>query len=136
MSSKPDQTDVLAQLETLRGEHTTAVANVTKLTADLAAANAIAGRVPTLEAEVKTERENVTKITKERDDLKAERDRLAGESRDFNSRLASELVKHGIRPTGVELPTGAQASTPTKKQTWTERAVAAKAAEKTSAKSA
>lgn len=97
MSHKPDQADVLAQLETLRGEHTAAAANVTKLTADLAAANAIAARVPNLEA-------NLQSITQERDALKAENTRLAGESRDFNARVTAELAKLGIRPQGASAP--------------------------------
>ena len=97
MSNKADQSDILAQLEKERGENATNAANVIKLTKDLESANAIAGRVPTLEADI-------TKLTKERDDLKASNEKLTSETKDFNTRLATELAKHGIRATGSDAP--------------------------------
>lgn len=97
MSNKADQSDILAQLENERAENATHKANVIKLTKDLESANAIAGRVPALEA-------NVSTLTKERDDLKASNEKLTTETKDFNARLATELAKHGIRATGSEAP--------------------------------
>lgn len=97
MSIKADQSDILAQLEKERGENATNAANVIKLTKDLESANAIAGRVPGLEAQVST-------LTKERDDLKASNEKLTAETKDFNARLATELAKHGIRANGSDAP--------------------------------
>lgn len=97
MSNKADQSDILAQLEQERAENAANKANVIKLTKDLESANAIAGRVPGLEA-------NVSTLTKERDDLKASNEKLTAQTADFNTRVATELAKHGIRAAGAEAP--------------------------------
>lgn len=104
MDPKADQSDILAANEKLRADNATATANIAKLTADLSAANASVAKLANLEAELATERVNVVKLTKERDDLKAINDKLTGEMKDFNAKVASELAKHGIRATGVEAP--------------------------------
>lgn len=97
MDPKADQSDILAANEKLRADNATATATITKLTADLSAANASVAKFANLEAELATERGNVVKLTKERDDLKAKVDT-------FDTRVASELAKHGIRANGVEAP--------------------------------
>lgn len=97
MSTKADQADILAELETLRPKLAAAEANVTKLTKDLEAANATAAKVPKLETDLSA-------VTKERDDLKAENEKLTTQMADFNARVATELAKHGIRKEGVEAP--------------------------------
>jgi cell division protein FtsB len=97
MDPKADQSDILAANEKLRADNATATATIAKLTADLSAANTSVAKLANLEAELATERGNVTKLTKERDDLKAKVDT-------FDTRVASELAKHGIRATGIEAP--------------------------------
>jgi hypothetical protein len=46
-------------------------------------------------------------LTTERDALKAEQDKLAAESRDFERRMSAELAQRGIRKEGVATPAGA-----------------------------
>lgn len=104
MDPKADQSDILAANEKLRADNATATATITKLTADLSAANASVAKFANLEAELATERGNVSKLTKERDDIKASNDKLTGEMKSFDAKVASELAKHGIRATGVEAP--------------------------------
>ncbi|MFM7099925.1 MAG: hypothetical protein ACKO3N_02005, partial [Verrucomicrobiota bacterium] len=56
-------------------------------------------------ATVTQERDNArseaTKANADLASITSERDRLAGESRDFDRRLAAELARHGIRKEGV-----------------------------------
>lgn len=107
MSTPADQSDVIAANERMTSELTTARTERDAATKERDAANA---SVSTLTAERDA-------ALKERDDTKAtlakvtaERDALAAVDRDFNKRLAAELVKHGVRAT----PLPAAASQPAK----------------------
>lgn len=101
------EADVIADNERLTSELSASKNRVSELEAQLAQANA--GRIA--ESNLLTEaNQKLAGVTKERDEAKAslqamtvDRDRLAGEDRDFNKRLASAMAKHGIRADGVAL---------------------------------
>ena len=103
-SDRTDETDVLAQNETLAADLATEKASVTKLTADLKTANAAAARVPDLEASIKAANDSVDSITKERDGLKTENESLKAKMADFDKEVAAALAKRGISDKAVEAP--------------------------------
>src|SRR5262245_11513191 len=109
--SKPDQTDILAQIEQLNAQVATLTTERDTLRSQLAEA--------TKGSETLTATLGVR--TKERDDLKAENETLKAGQADFNKRLAAELSKHGIRAQAVEHKEPA-----TRKLTATEKCLAAK----------
>lgn len=121
------EADVIADNERLTSELSASKNRVSELEAQLAQANA--GRIA--ESNLLTEaNQKLAGVTKERDEAKAslqamtvDRDRLAGEDRDFNKRLASAMAKHGIRADGVAL---GSATVGEKVKTLTEQCIEAK----------
>lgn len=98
MSDKKDQDDVISEnarlkqeLQAARDEAARLQTQVQELTDSgakhLSATKTLSGQVEDLKGQVAT--------------VTAERDKLAGESRDFERRVAAELTRHGIRPKGV-----------------------------------
>ncbi len=95
--SKPSQDDIIADNTRLTADLTAAQAEVTRLKADNAR----------LLAERDTQASTVQGLTTERDALKGERDKLVAADRDFERRVSAELAQHGIRKEGVATPAGA-----------------------------
>lgn len=123
---EPDQTDILAQNEKLTADLATAQQNLTQANAAIEQLRKdntqLQGRVD----EATKGNETLTKAlqarTKERDDLKAENERLTARTADFNKAVAADVAKHGIRQTAA---THQQQSD--KPMTATEKCLAAKA---------
>lgn len=95
--SKPSQDDIIADNTRLTADLTAAQGEVTRLKADNAR----------LLAERETQASMVQSLTTERDALKGERDKLSAADRDFERRVSAELAQHGIRKEGVATPAGA-----------------------------
>ena len=115
-----------------------AVAEITRLTADLATANTslttITGERDKARTDLATANTSITTLTTERDTAKAEVTRLKGENdkltndmKDFNARVAAEVAKKGIRSTAAETGTDNKAKEG-EKLTATEKVLAAKGA--------
>lgn len=111
-----DQADIVAENERLAAELATATATLAK--SDAVIADAAATRdaalkerdeaktaLATLTAERDTARAELATVTKERDELNAV-------DRNFTTRLAGELAKHGIRAQGLPLGSGSETARP------------------------
>lgn len=111
-----DQTDIVAENERLTAELATATASLGK--SDGVIADSVAARdaalkerddakalLATVTAERDTALAGLAAATKERDELKAV-------DRNFSTRLAGELAKHGIRAQGLPLGSGSETSRP------------------------
>lgn len=114
-----DETDVLEANARLTVDLATASTRATTAETSLATVRreleAMTTRATTAEASLATSNASLATVT-------ADRDRLAGIDRDFNSRLASEMAKHGVRREAT-----AAAASSGKALTLTEQCMAAKA---------
>jgi hypothetical protein len=111
MSTKADQTDILALNEQLTAQIATLTTERDTFKAQAAEATKGSETLST----------TLGIRTKERDDLKAENETLKAGQADFNKRLATELSKQGIRGQAVEHKEPAA-----RKLTATEKCLAAK----------
>jgi hypothetical protein len=137
------------QITTLTGERDTARTQLTALTTERDTARtqltAVTTERDTARTELSTANSRVTTLTSERDTARTELatantriTTLTTSQADFDSRLTAELVKHGVRPSGVTLPAGEKTGTAAQtgaQSDWrkgtnlTELAIAARAAE-------
>lgn len=122
-----DQADLLTQVETLTESLKTANASLTTANSALAA---MTGERDGLKTKLATAEGSVSALTSERDTLKAdkatleaENAKLKSEKESFDTKLASELAKHGIRKEALK--TGAENKSD-KPMTATEKLLAAR----------
>jgi chromosome segregation ATPase len=122
----PDQTDVVAQLETAKTEHAALKAQFDTLTATHAALvterDTLTASLATATSGVKNLTAVVEARTQERDTLQAKVATLEASQADFNKAVAEKVAQAGIA--GKATGSG-QAGKP-ENLTWTEKALAAK----------
>lgn len=126
---KPDQTDILAENERLTQDLAKAAqdrdgaqSKVGELEGKLADATA---ELTDAKTKASASEQTVARLQTELEAVTKERDALKTADHNFNTRLAAELAKHGIRAEGVPMPgMTASAVKPAAAVNWTERALA------------
>src|ERR1700692_1414153 len=125
--AREDQSDILKANEALtkdlsavRGELETAKATILTLTGERDQHKAAAEKATATSGE----RDNsLSVITRERDALKADNDKLKASQEEFDKKVAAECLKHGVNVKALSQPL-----TSNKPLTATEKVMAAKAA--------
>ena len=115
MDPKPDQADVVRQntqltadLETRTTERNTAQTLLSTVTAERDTLRADLGTMTTARdtalQTIAARDTSITSLTTERDTLRTQNGALQTQMADFNTRLATELTKHGIRLDPIKQP--------------------------------
>lgn len=106
--TKPDQADLLAQVETLNGQLAEANKRITALTAAEGQVATLTAERDGLQTQLNDANGKVTSLTTERDNLSkqvtsltAERDDFKAKAEPVQKQLAAQLAKHGIRTEAV-----------------------------------
>lgn len=98
-NSQPDQVDIVAQNERLTAELTAAHGSITDLRGQV---QSLTEKNLAQANDLVAAQSSITALTSERDSLRSDNERLQGDMKDFNARVAAEIAKHGIRPTAVD----------------------------------